>query len=120
MPKLLSVNVGMPRDATWRGEVVRTAIFKEPVAGRVALRGHNLDGDAQADLAFIAAQIKRLDPLPPRLHWALSPSGPQRCSPALLQGIAELSERHNLPVTTHVVGETEAQRRDPHVTFVYI
>jgi MOSC domain-containing protein YiiM len=41
----------MPRDATWRGEVVRTAIFKEPVAGRVALRGHNLDGDAQADLS---------------------------------------------------------------------
>lgn len=44
------MNVGLPRDAVWRGEAVRTAIFKEPVAGRVALRGHNLDGDAQADL----------------------------------------------------------------------
>ena len=48
--KLLSVNVGAPRDAVWRGEVVRTGIFKSPVAGRVAMRGHNLDGDAQADL----------------------------------------------------------------------
>jgi MOSC domain-containing protein YiiM len=49
--KVLSVNVGMPRDALWRGETVRTGIFKEPVAGRVALRAHNLDGDAQADLS---------------------------------------------------------------------
>jgi MOSC domain-containing protein YiiM len=48
--KLVSVNVGMPRDAVWRGEVVRTGIFKSAVHGRVALRGHNLDGDAQADL----------------------------------------------------------------------
>ncbi len=65
-------------------------------------------GNATADLAFIAAQIKRLDPLPPRLHWALSPSGPQRCSTALLEGLAELSERHALPVFTHVY-ETRAQ-----------
>jgi MOSC domain-containing protein YiiM len=48
--KVVSVNVGMPRDAVWRGEVVRTGIFKSAVQGRVALRGHNLDGDAQADL----------------------------------------------------------------------
>ena len=49
--KLLSVNVGAPRDAIWRGEVVRTGIFKSPVAGRVAMHGYNLDGDAQADLS---------------------------------------------------------------------
>ena len=49
--ELISVNVGMPRDAAWRGEVVRTGIFKEPVAGRIAVRGHNLHGDAQADLS---------------------------------------------------------------------
>ncbi len=65
-------------------------------------------GDAAADLAFIEAQIKRLDPLHPRLHWALSPSGPQRCSTMLLEGIAELSERYALPVFTHVY-ETRAQ-----------
>lgn len=65
-------------------------------------------GDAAADLAFVEAQIKRLDPLPARLHWALSPSGPQRCSTALLEGIAGLSQRYELPVFTHVY-ETRAQ-----------
>ena len=49
--KLLSVNVGVPRDAVWRGEVVRTGIFKSPVSGRIAMHGVNLDGDAQADLS---------------------------------------------------------------------
>jgi 5-methylthioadenosine/S-adenosylhomocysteine deaminase len=65
-------------------------------------------GDAQADLAFVEAQIKRIDPLPSTLHWALSPSGPQRCSTPLLEGIAGLSDRYKLPVFTHVY-ETRAQ-----------
>ena len=59
-------------------------------------------GDARADLAFVEAQIRRLDPLPSRMHWALSPSGPQRCSTPLLEGIAGLSDRYKLPVFTHV------------------
>jgi MOSC domain-containing protein YiiM len=45
-----SVNVGLPRDVLWKGRVVRTGIFKEPVAGRVAVRRLNLEGDEQADL----------------------------------------------------------------------
>ena len=49
--KLLSVNVGVPRDAVWRGEVVRTGIFKLPVSGPVEMHGDNLDGDRQADLS---------------------------------------------------------------------
>jgi cytosine/adenosine deaminase-related metal-dependent hydrolase len=65
-------------------------------------------GDAKSDLAFIEAQIKRLRPLPPRLTWALSPSGPQRCSTLLLEGIAALSQSYDLPVFTHVY-ETRAQ-----------
>ena len=65
-------------------------------------------GDARADLAFVEAQIKRLGALPSRLHWALSPSGPQRCSTKLLEGIAALSQRYQLPVFTHVY-ETRAQ-----------
>ncbi|SFL10414.1 amidohydrolase family protein [Falsiroseomonas stagni] len=65
-------------------------------------------GDPAADLAFVEAQLKRLRPLPARLHWALSPSGPQRSSTALLEGIADLSERYGLPVFTHVY-ETRAQ-----------
>jgi MOSC domain-containing protein YiiM len=48
--KLVSINVAMPRDVIWKGHVVTTGIFKEPVAGPVQLRQLNLDGDRQADL----------------------------------------------------------------------
>jgi MOSC domain-containing protein YiiM/ferredoxin-NADP reductase len=48
--KVISVNVGQPRDIPWRGQMVRTSVFKTPVAGRVRARKLNLDGDAQADL----------------------------------------------------------------------
>ncbi len=36
--RVLSVNVGMPRDVPWLGEIVRTAIFKSPVTDKVPLR----------------------------------------------------------------------------------
>jgi ferredoxin-NADP reductase/MOSC domain-containing protein YiiM len=50
MPKLLSVNVGLPREIAWQGKEVRTAIWKRPISGRVFARRLNLDGDAQGDL----------------------------------------------------------------------
>jgi MOSC domain-containing protein YiiM len=48
--KVVSVNVGLPREVEWRGEIVTTGIFKEPVAHRVKVNKQNLDGDRQADL----------------------------------------------------------------------
>jgi MOSC domain-containing protein YiiM len=48
--KILSVNVGLPREVTWQGKLVTTGIFKGPVNGRVMMRTLNLDGDGQADL----------------------------------------------------------------------
>jgi MOSC domain-containing protein YiiM len=48
--RVVSVNVGTPREVLWRGRWVRTAIFKEPVAVPTPLRRLNLDGDRQADL----------------------------------------------------------------------
>jgi MOSC domain-containing protein YiiM len=48
--KLISVNVGLPREVTWKGKMVSTGIFKEPVRDRVMVRSLNLDGDKQADL----------------------------------------------------------------------
>ena len=48
--KIESVNVGMPVDVQWRGETVRTGIFKYPVSGPVMVRQHQVDGDGQADL----------------------------------------------------------------------
>src|SRR3954469_18399926 len=51
MSRLLSVNVGLPREVTWRGKTVFTSVWKEPVNGRRLVRRLNIDGDAQGDLA---------------------------------------------------------------------
>jgi MOSC domain-containing protein YiiM len=51
MGQLLSINVGLPRDVAWRGEKVHTAIWKQPVQGRIAVRRLNVEGDGQGDLA---------------------------------------------------------------------
>lgn len=56
--KLLSLNVGLPRLISWQGRTIHTAIFKEPVAGRVVLRQLNLDGDRQADLTVHGGPYK--------------------------------------------------------------
>ncbi len=48
--KVLSVNVGLPRDIISKGKTITTAIFKEPIKGRAQLRTLNFDGDRQADL----------------------------------------------------------------------
>ncbi len=50
MKKLLSIQVGHPRQVKWRRRTVTTGIYKEPVAGRIRLRRNNLEGDKQADL----------------------------------------------------------------------
>ena len=51
MARLLSVNVGLPRDIEWKGRTVRTAIWKDPVPGRCRVGRMNLEGDGQGDLA---------------------------------------------------------------------
>ncbi len=48
--KLLSINVGLPREVTHQGRSVTTGIHKEPVTGPVWLARLNLQGDRQADL----------------------------------------------------------------------
>jgi ferredoxin-NADP reductase/MOSC domain-containing protein YiiM len=49
--RLLSVNVGLPRDIPWQGKTVRTAVWKEAVRGARVVRRLNVDGDGQGDLA---------------------------------------------------------------------
>jgi len=56
--KLVSVNTGVPREVIWHGRIVTTAIFKEPVKGRVILRRLNLEGDRQADLTVHGGEHK--------------------------------------------------------------
>jgi MOSC domain-containing protein YiiM len=48
--RLRSVNVARPRTTEWQGRQVTSGIWKEPVTGRVGVRGVNVDGDEQADL----------------------------------------------------------------------
>ena len=56
--KVISLNVGRPRLAVYKGATVNTGIFKQPVTGRVALRTLNLDGDRQADLTVHGGPYK--------------------------------------------------------------
>ena len=49
--KVVSVNVGLPRELDWRGRKVRTSIWKTPVQGRIRVNRLNLAGDQQSDLS---------------------------------------------------------------------
>ena len=51
MARLLSVNVGLPRNISWEGKTVYTAVWKSAVEGRRMVRRLNIDGDGQGDLA---------------------------------------------------------------------
>jgi 5-methylthioadenosine/S-adenosylhomocysteine deaminase len=58
-------------------------------------------------LDYLEHQFKR-HPAGGTLHWAIAPFAPQRCTPKMLQGCAELADKHDLPVYTHVY-ETRGQ-----------
>ena len=49
--KLLSINVGMPKDVSWQGRTVFTGVFKDPITGPCHVGKLNIDGDGQGDLA---------------------------------------------------------------------
>jgi len=67
--KLLSVNVGLPREIEWKGKIVRTSIFKEPVSGRVRVTKLNVSGDQQSDLA-VHGGINKAVYVYPSEHYA--------------------------------------------------
>jgi len=50
MARLLSVNVGLARDIEWKGRIVHTGIWKNPVDGRCRVGRLNVSGDGQGDL----------------------------------------------------------------------
>ena len=56
--KVVSVNVGMPREVRWKGMTVQTGIFKQPVEGPVRISKLNLAGDGQADLTVHGGEEK--------------------------------------------------------------
>ena len=61
----------------------------------------------QEQFEYLEHQFKR-HPASGTLHWAVAPFAPQRCTPKMLQGCAELAHKHKLPVYTHVY-ETRGQ-----------
>ncbi|MGH9613396.1 MAG: MOSC domain-containing protein [Bryobacteraceae bacterium] len=71
-PRVISCNVGRPRDIQLRGGTVRTGIFKSPVEGRVAVGALNLAGDEQADLSVHGGRDKAvyLYPSEHYQYWA--------------------------------------------------
>lgn len=67
--RLLSINVGLPREVEWRGKVVRTSIFKAPVSGRVKVARLNVQGDRQSDLSVHGGADKAIYAYPSE-HYA--------------------------------------------------
>jgi MOSC domain-containing protein YiiM len=66
---VVAVSVGGPREIEWRGRIVRTSIFKTPVAGRVRVGRLNVDGDRQSDLSVHGGAEKAVYAYPSE-HYA--------------------------------------------------
>jgi MOSC domain-containing protein YiiM len=62
--RVVSVNVGLPREVVADNRLVRTSIFKSAVSGRVRIRHDNLAGDKQSDLSVHGGRAKALDAYP--------------------------------------------------------
>jgi MOSC domain-containing protein YiiM len=117
--KVISLNVGLPREVAWQGKLVTTGIFKEPVKGPVMLRRLNLDGDGQADLtvhggvtkavyaypsehyAFWRAELPAVD-----LPWGMF--GENLTTEGLLEDAVYIGDRFR-------VGETELMVTEPRM-----
>lgn len=67
--KLLSINVGLPREVEWGGKTVHTSIYKTPVPGRVRVSKLNLEGDRQSDLSVHGGSEKAVYAYPGE-HYA--------------------------------------------------
>ena len=67
--KVVSVNVGLPREVLWKGMTVQTGIFKEPVEGLVRISKLNLAVDRQADLTVHGGEEKAVYAYPAE-HYA--------------------------------------------------
>jgi MOSC domain-containing protein YiiM len=75
--RVLSVNVGLPREVIWRGKAVTTGIYKQPVAGPVRIRTLNLEGDRQADLRVHGGRDKAVYAYPSKFYELWSRERPE-------------------------------------------
>jgi MOSC domain-containing protein YiiM len=112
--RVLSVNVGMPREVVWRGKPVTTGIYKEPVEGPVPIRTLNLDGDRQADLRVHGGRDKAVYVYPsefyelwsrerPELKFGLGSFGENLTTEGLLDGDVSVGDRFRVGTAELVV-----------------
>ena len=114
--RVVSVNVGLPREVVWKGRVVRTGIFKDPVEGRIAVRALNLDGDRQADLTVHGGVSKAVYVYPSEhyaywreelagveLPWGMF--GENLTTEGLLEGAVAIGDRFRIGSAQVVVTE---------------
>src|SRR5438034_4568751 len=117
--KILSVNVGLPREVTWQGKLVTTGIFKEPVQGRVMMRRLNLDGDQQADLTVHGGVSKAVYAYPsehygywrtelPGMDLARGMFGENFTTEGLMENAVYIGDRFR-------IGETEVMVTEPRM-----
>jgi MOSC domain-containing protein YiiM len=102
--KILSINVGLPREVKWRGKSVRTSIFKTPAAGRVPVRKLNLRGDEQSDLSVHGGADKAVYAYPsehyafwrnefPGMEFPFGAFGENLTTEGLLEGNVHIGDR---------------------------
>lgn len=102
--KVLSVNVGGPREVQWRGHTVRTSIWKSPVEGRVRVRTLDLDGDEQSDLTVHGGADKAVYVYPgehyafwrgavPSMDFPFGAFGENLTTEGLLEGSVHIGDR---------------------------
>ena len=123
--RVLSVNVGRPREVIWRGKSVTTGIYKEPVEGRVPIRALNLDGDRQADLRVHGGLDKAVYAYPSEFY-ELGPGtfGENLTTEGLLDESVSIGDRYRVGTAELVVTQPRLpcfklgirMRRDEFVT----
>ncbi len=83
--------------------IERVPFWKEVVPGRFHRHlGASAEPTAEDPLIRVREAYRVHRDAAPRLHWALGPTSPEFCTPALLEGLAGLAAEHDLPVITHI------------------
>jgi len=114
--RLISVNVGLPRETKWKSKLVTTGIFKEAVEGRVTVNTLNIEGDGQADLEAHGGPSKAIYAYPSEhyatwrgelddmeLPWGIF--GENLTTEGLLEDVVRIGDRFSIGTTTLQVTE---------------
>ncbi len=112
--KIISINVGLPREIMWHGRAVKTSIWKKPVDGRVHVATLNLDGDQQSDLSVHGGVDKAVYVYPgehyafwqselPGVNLGWGAFGENFTSEGLLEGQVQIGDRFRIGSAEFIV-----------------